>query len=80
MKPITLLALGKRKAPMSTEIFIQAESSLDEIFVQLWGAGVLLGYARLSRAQKAGGFRAGRPVATFELVNCFRRILHAQVH
>lgn len=42
MKPLTLLALGNRKAPMSTELFIQAESSLDEVFVELWARALCL--------------------------------------
>lgn len=68
MKPHALLALAARQSALSTELFVQAESDLDEVFVELWGWGALIGYARLVRAQSAGEFRAGRPVATFELV------------
>lgn len=68
MKPCALLALAGRKSPSSTELFVQAESDLGEAFVELWGGGELIGYARLERTESADELRAGRPVATFELV------------
>lgn len=67
MKPCALLALAGRKSPMSTELFVQAESDLDEAFVELWRQGAIIGYARLVRVRAADEIRAGRPVATFEL-------------
>lgn len=68
MKPRALLALAARQSALSTELFVQAEYDLDEVFVELWGSGALIGYARLVRRESATEFRAGRPVATFELV------------
>lgn len=67
MKPCALLALAGRKSELSTEIFIQVESDLDEFFIELWGEGARIGYARMVRRESADEFRAGRPVATFEL-------------
>lgn len=68
MKPCALLALAGRKSELSTELFVQAESDLDECFIELWGARARIGYARMLRRESATEFRAGRPVATFELV------------
>lgn len=68
MEASALIALSARRSPTSTELFVQAESDLDEAFLELWGGCELIGYARVVRAENAGEFRAGRPVATFELV------------
>lgn len=67
MKPTTLIALAGRRSANSTELFIQAEDDLDEVFVELWGKAELAGYARLTRARSADEVRGGRLVATFEL-------------
>ena len=67
MKPCTMLALAGRKSAQSTELFLQAEEDLEEVFIELWGQGALIGYARLARVRSADEFRDGRPVAAFEL-------------
>ena len=67
MKPCTMLALAGRKSALSTELFLQAEDGLEEAFIELWGQGTLIGYARLARVRSADEFRVGHPVATFEL-------------
>lgn len=66
MKPTSLLAIAGRKSPTSTELYVQAESDLDTVFVERWGVA-LIGYARLIRAQWADEVRGDRSVATFEL-------------
>ena len=68
MIPVCMIALASRKSTSSTELFLQLDLDAEEAFVELWGAGALIGYLRLARARNADEFRNGRTVATFELV------------
>lgn len=67
MKLLALLALSARRSASSTELYLQADFDSDVVFIEVWGQGALIGYARLVRARSADEVRAGRPVATFEL-------------
>ena len=67
MNIVCLMALAARKSASSTDLFVQSGLDADEAFIELWGQGVLIGYARLARVRSADEFRNGRSVATFEL-------------
>ncbi|MGP5463289.1 hypothetical protein, partial [Pseudomonas helleri] len=67
MKLLALLALSARRSASSTELYLQADLDSDVVFIEVWGRGALIGYARLVRVRSADEVRAGRPVATFEL-------------
>jgi len=67
VKLLVLMALSARRSASSTELYFQSDVDSEVLFVDLWGQGTLIGYARLVRVRSADEIRAGRPVATFEL-------------
>lgn len=67
MKLLALMALPARRTANSTELYFQSDVDAEAVFIEVWGQGALIGYARLVRARSADEIRAGRPVATFEL-------------
>lgn len=67
MKLLALMALSARRSMSSTELYFQSDLDSELVFIEVWGQGVLIGYARLVRVRSADEVRDGRPVATFEL-------------
>ena len=67
MKLLALMALSARRSASSTELYFQSDFDSEVVFIEVWGQGALIGYARLVRVRSGDEVRAGRPVATFEL-------------
>jgi len=53
IRVLSLVALEGRCTDSSTEIFFQAEKDMEEVFVELWGRGSLIGYARFALSRSA---------------------------
>ena len=67
VKLLALMALSARRSVSSTELYFQFNSDSEVLFIEVWGQGALIGYARLVRVRSADEIRDGHPVATFEL-------------
>lgn len=67
MKLLALMALSALRTASSTELYFQSDMDSEVVFIEVWGQGALIGYARFVRVRSADEFRAGCLVATFEL-------------
>lgn len=69
LKPNTALLIQGRRSACSTEIFIQAESTLPAFCVEIWGPAGVIAVLLLERQEQVDEVRLGRSVSTFAAVD-----------